>query len=121
MASPAEDRSYSLNSAIRGHHIYKSTWAPVIGQILEVKAEDNNSHDRYAISTLLDDIIVGHVPREYSRIAWYFLLHGGNITCEVTGGRRLSAEPEKGLEVPCVYTFIGKPTMIKKLVKLFSK
>jgi len=26
-----------------------------------------------------------HIPRESSRVAWYFLRHGGDITCEITG------------------------------------
>ena len=32
-------------------------------------------------------------------------------------GRALQFQ-EKGLEVPCIYTFTGKPVMIKKLTKL---
>ena len=52
--------------------------------------------------------IVGHIP-------WVFkscLRHGGEITCEITGRRRMSDVDDKGLEVPCtwcVYTFFGNP------------
>ena len=31
---------------------------------------------------------VGHIPRESSRVAWYFLRDGGEITCEITGRRK---------------------------------
>ena len=48
----------------------------------------------------------------------FFLQHGGRITCEVTGHRKLSSVPNKGLVVPCLYTFWGKPKIIKRLVKL---
>ena len=65
-----------------------------------------------------DESTVGHIPREVSKVAWYLLTHGGEIACEVTGRRRRSVAPGKGLEVPCIYTFLGKPKMIKKLVKL---
>jgi len=34
-----------------------------------------------------------------------FLKHGGLIICEVTGRRKRSVTPGKGLEVPCQYTF----------------
>ena len=29
--------------------------------------------------------VLGHVPREVSRIFWHYLGHGGTISCEVTG------------------------------------
>ena len=32
-------------------------------------------HDRYAVSTLQNDNMIGHIPREYSKVAWYFLQH----------------------------------------------
>ena len=32
---------------------------------------------------------------------------------------RYSTVADKGLEVPCIYTFLAKPAIIMKLVKLF--
>ena len=87
------------------------------GQILEVKKETNNSFDRYAVATLLNNEFVGHVPQEHSRIFWHFISHDGYITFEFLGEE--DTPPDKGLEVPCIYTFSAKPAMIKKLVKLF--
>ena len=43
---------------------------------------------------------VGHVPREFSRLFWYFLQTDGEITCEIT--------VKGGLEIPCSYKFVGK-------------
>ena len=34
------------------------------------------------------DETVGHLPREFSRIAWYFLARSGEISVEVIGCRR---------------------------------
>ena len=113
-----DEEQFFLDSSVRGHHVYKAVWEPVVGQILQVRAEEGNVQDRFAVATLLDDVIVGHVPREYSRIAWYFLQHGGRITCEITGRRKRSEIEDKGLVVPCLYTFTGKPAMIKRLVKV---
>ena len=39
------DEDYSLKEEIYGHHVYKSTWTPVIAQILDVQEESTNSHD----------------------------------------------------------------------------
>ena len=43
---------------MRGHHVYKTTWSPAIGQVLQVGAEDSNAYDRYAVATCLRDTIV---------------------------------------------------------------
>ena len=58
--------------------------------------------------------IVGHVPREFSRIFWFFLGRGGKIFCEVTGRRKHG----KGLGVPCAYTITGPEKMIVKMKEM---
>ena len=80
----ADDECFILESAVRGHHVFKATWTPWTGQMLQVRAEAGNAQDSYTVATLLDDVIVGHVPREFSRIAWHFLQQGGCITREST-------------------------------------
>ena len=41
------------------------------------------------------DEIVGHLPRKFSRIVWYFLARSGEISVEVIGRRRC-----RRMEVP---------------------
>ena len=89
---------YTMESVIRGHHVYKRIWQPRLGEQLALEREDGNSSDRHAISVMKDSAIVGHVPQELSRAYWYFIRHGGTISCEVTGSRQRGV----GLEVPCV-------------------
>ena len=86
---------YEKENVVRGHHIYKASWTPSIGEELSVEREDDNQHDN-------GNIIV-HVLRSISRVSWFFLTHGGDITCRITGKRKLGV----GLEVPCVYLFAG--------------
>ena len=50
-----ETESCTLESAARGHHVYKTMWSPAIGQVLQVGAEDSNAYDRYAVATCLRD------------------------------------------------------------------
>ena len=99
-------------SVIRGHHVYKRTWNPRIGEMLTVHPEHGNTHDRHAVSVVKDGIIVGHVQRELARYFCFFMVHSGRITCEVTGRRKKG----NGLEVPCVYTFSS--AIEKAIVKL---
>ena len=43
-AHMASDK-YEKASVVKGHHVYKSIWTPVIGQELQFKPEDDNEHD----------------------------------------------------------------------------
>ena len=107
---------YAMESVIRGHHIYKRIWQPILGEQLTLEREDGNSSDRHAVSVMKDSIIVGHVPRELSRAYWYFIRHGGTMLCEVTGSRQRGV----GLEVPCVYKLAGSEKLVQRMKSLAS-
>ena len=49
------------------------------------------------------DETVGHLPREFSRIAWYFLARSGEISVEVIGRRRHCKQLCRGIEIPCQF------------------
>ena len=55
---------YAIESVIRGHHVYKSIWHPILGEQLTHEREDGNNHDRHAVSVMNGGAIVGHVPQE---------------------------------------------------------
>ena len=114
MASSADEETYVLESVVRGHHVYKAYLDPVIGESLQVHCEGTNSYDTYAVATSRNGNVVGHVPTEFSSI---FLQHGGRISCEITGRRKVSTMVLKGLVVPCTYTYFGKPAMIIKVME----
>ncbi len=99
MASPAS-LSYHKASVVRGHHIYKELWTPAVGETLQIRVEDHNEHDEYAVAVVKGGSTVGHVPRGMSRVCWFFLNRGGHMSCQITGHRKLGI----GLEVPCIYT-----------------
>ena len=59
---------FTLDSVIRGHHIYKEIWTPFVGEELTLNQENGNSHDRYAITVEKDNnMIVGRAPKELSK------------------------------------------------------
>ena len=70
---------FETNSCVRGFHIYKDRWVPVIGKWFECKRESGNLRDRYAVAICKDDEMVGHIPRYIStsfiRLWWSHLLH----------------------------------------------
>ena len=50
-------------------------------------------------------LIVGHIPKEISKICWFFLHKGGTIPCTVKNKRRRSSIEQGSLEMPCELTF----------------
>jgi len=77
---------FSIDSAVRGFHVYKDIRNPEIGEVLICKQEFKNLHDPYAVSAVHEDnIMVGHVPRTISALCYFFLRRNGMILCQVTG------------------------------------
>ena len=96
---------------IRGHHIYKDTWSPVVGEQLHCKPdprEEALTYDKHALGLYKHvdskDILVGHVPIELSGLLFYFLTTDSEkrkkLRAEVIGKRKR----EIGLVVPTKYT-----------------
>lgn len=51
-----------MYNVVRGHHIYKASWTPIIGEELLLEKEDGNQHDNHAVIVMKNGDIVGHVP-----------------------------------------------------------
>lgn len=113
----AAEFSFEFESVIRGHHVSKQQWTPVVGESLDVECEPSNPYDSYAVSVSKDGTVIGHVPREVRRHFYTFLHNEGSITCEVTGHRKYG----KGLEVPCVYEFRASRKTVIKVKKTLGK
>ena len=50
-----------------------------------LRREFDNQFNKFDVKLLNGEEMVGHLPREYSRIACYFLARGGSISVEVSG------------------------------------
>jgi len=83
-----------------------------------------HTHTHTHTHTLQDNTVVGHLPREISRICWYFLQkRHSRIISKITDHwqeaiRHVSG---KGLVVPCIYIYIftGKMAHLERLISLF--
>lgn len=105
---------------MRGFHVYGAVWTPVLNEELTTAQEPSNPEDKYAVSIVKNDTVVGHIPRELSKTCWYFIQRDGEILCTVTGNRQRSNLMEGGLEIPCIYTFRGKKKLVDKLKSIMS-
>ena len=81
-----------FSSVIRGHHVYKAAWSPIIGESLACRKDDRKEakeHNEYAVGTYLeaDNKLDGHVPMELSFLIFTFLKarHENNVQVKVTG------------------------------------
>ena len=113
--------SFSVESMVRGYHVYKDIWDAVVGEEFPCKRKDGNRVDPFAVAVVRGNTVIGHNPRKISSICSLYLRRDGSIVCRVTGSRRFSVDlAQGGLEILCVLTFQGdaKHTAIaKKLVK----
>ena len=85
--------------------VYKVVWKPAIGEKLLADQEYDNEVDKFAGEVVKNNETVGHFPREYSQILWYFIAHGGKICVELTGRRRHCKQLCGGIEIPCRLVF----------------
>ena len=91
---------FSFLCGIRGYH-----------EILRAQLELHNPHDSYAIAVMkklpgmLAESVVGHLPREISRLTYFIILHGGRASCKIKSVQyRRSPLIQGGLEIPAEVT-----------------
>ena len=73
-----------LESAVRGFHVYRASWTPVLGEELTVEREPGNSENLFAVILKRSGETVGHVPRDISKICW--LAHDRAISTVIVHG-----------------------------------
>ena len=94
---------FSVNSMVRGYHVYQEVWEVHIDEVLPCVKEAGNRHYPYAITVKKDELVVGHLP---CKISCIFIWQGGKIYCTTTDSRRYSGDlAQGGMEAPCTLTF----------------
>lgn len=79
----------AIDSAMRGFHVYKNEWNPVLGETLLCKREFGNIHDPYAVAVFRDKTTIGHIPRKISSLC-FFLKKNGSILCHAGNRKKMS-------------------------------
>ena len=82
-------------------------WTPKAGdKNFCLKSENENQHDKFAVAIVLEEQIVGHVPKNLSKIFHLFMkIPNSTIGCKVTG-KRVNRGVDYGLEIPVQCRFI---------------
>ena len=92
-----------VSAAVRGYHYYGSICFPGKEEQLDCSHDLGNVVDVFAIKTCKPDgTVVGHLPREISRAAKFFLDRGAQISAILTStDYRRSPLVQGGLEIAC--------------------
>ena len=96
-------KTSEFSSPVRGYHHYRNTWFPQESEVLDCYHEFENTFDMFAIKTCKSNgQIVGHLPREISRVTKFLLDRGAVVqaTLSTTHYRR-SPLVQGGLEIAC--------------------
>ena len=65
---------YTVETVVRGYHMYKEVWDATIGQVLPCQKEHGNVHDPYAVTVLEREVsLLDMCHKQYPRFATYFL------------------------------------------------
>lgn len=105
--------SFAFRCGLRGYHVYQNTWSPRKDEVLAVKHEEGNLFDRYAIAAVkrnhsdvtVREKIVGHLPKEISRLVRFIILHRALVSVKVIDeAYRRSPLVQGGLEIPVLVT-----------------
>ncbi|KAK3698428.1 hypothetical protein QZH41_007970 [Actinostola sp. cb2023] len=109
-----------IEATVRGYHAYLDNASVRIGEILTCEMEHDNPHDKYAVAVKNQDgNLVGHVPKELSRLFYKFLNDSGELEAECIGNR-LNAGKGKGVEIPVDYRLVANHSYLEKLKRKLS-
>ena len=95
-------------------YIYFHSW--------DLRREFDSQFNKFSVILLNSAEIVGHLPQEYSRIAWYiFLAPGGSISVEASSHHRHCKQLCGRMEIPCWVTFTcSRKAMLNRLKVLLK-
>ena len=82
-----EEYEVFIKSSVRGYAYFVDASVTIL-EVLACEREDNYAHDKYPIAVKNEaQLLVGHVPRELSKIFSRFLTDYGDIEAECIGVR----------------------------------
>ena len=76
---------FGRDGCIRGYHVFKEIWWEAIGEKLKCDREPENLCDHYTVAVKRSAMVIGHLPRQLSRVCLLFLRCGRVISSMETG------------------------------------
>ena len=119
-------KNLELKNYIKGHHVYKVVWTPVVGEVLQVEMEPNNLVEKYAVCTRKDGQVVEHLKKgltgRFAKTIFYFLRGESYSQCSAKiVGSRCNLGDGEGLQMPCELHILGQKRFVERLKEELSK
>ena len=121
VARAEENCSFTVQSYVRGYHIYMEQWEPRIGEVLPLEREPSNPEDKFAVAIKRCGSVVGHVPFNLAPVMSAFLKRPVNKGLVEVTGLKVNRGAGYGLEIPGNYHFYGSQPYIQKIRTLVEK
>ena len=79
---------FTIETMVRGYHVYKDVWNADLGEQLSCQREPTNTRYLFAVAFVRSLVTIGHnyTKGRYLQYA-LFLLWDGTITCQVSYSR----------------------------------
>ena len=101
------NKTYENESFVKGHHAYKQTWTPFVGEKLYVAMQPDNIMDKYAVAIFQEgkQKVIGHFPLgksgKFAKTIFYFLKTDKENRCKVVVlGKVVNKNDGLGMKVP---------------------
>ena len=90
----------------------------MVGQMLLLKRQPDNSEDSHAVAVPNEEVIVGHIPYDLAPIVERFLRREVNKGFAEVTSSKVNRGAGYGSEIPCVYRLDGPKVYCDKMKKL---
>ena len=114
--------SYKTEKIRTQYFAYIDIWTHKVGdENFCLKSENQNQYDKFVVAIVLEERIVGHVPKSSSKMFHQFMkIPNCTIGCKVTG-KRVNRGVGYDFEIPVQYRFIGAKKEVEWAEKNIKK
>ena len=90
-----DSSTFQCDSFVRGYHVYMNVWEPLVGECLKSRKEPTNEMDKTAVALIRinsysEEMVVGHVPLNISKIVFMFLSLSHCVVDIFATGKRIN-------------------------------
>ena len=122
-----DSSTFQCDSFVKGYNVYKNIWESLVGVCLKSTEEPTNEMDKTVdavtrINSYSEEVVVGHVPKNMSKIVIMFLsLPQYALDIFVTRKRISGGGGGYGLEIPANFYFCDPEKAITWLKNKINK
>ena len=119
------EESYEIEAFVMGHHVYKQTWTPFVGEKLDAAMQPSNIKDKYAVAIFQRgrNKVIGHLPLgKFAKTIFYFLKAAKENRCQIIVlGKVVNKNDGLEMKVPSRLIFTAEKKYIEILKERLPK